>query len=487
MLVLTFLFRYNKNTTLFLIVLILYFISISKLKLYRYWKILFLLYCLKKKISGDRNTSGNLSNINHQRRSPTQDFFENVVLEKSPGIDEMGSVKWDLFGCFCLAWLVCYLCIFKGTKSVGKVAYVTVILPYVLLVTLLIASCQLEGATNGVMYFLKPEWGKILSMDIWVKAAAQNFMSIGIAFGAMIAFSSYNDLKGHLLQDTLTIAGVNAMTSLVSGLVIFSAMGHMAHQFHTSVEKVVKEGPELVFIVYPQIFKNLPAPYLWSALFFLTLIMLGVDSQFAYVEVVITTLADSNGGRFMKRFFGGSKQLLSLFVCAVAFLAGLPNLFNGGIYFFNLLDNYDTIIALLVIAFFEIVALCWLYGAKSISRDIKNVSGKSTSRYFTYSWLFGSPLVMGVILVSKVVTFKPPTYGKYEYPGWAHSLGWLITASSLVCIPLFALVEVLKCEGSLLQRLNSSISPRKVVSIGEVGAKHSPEEKFSDEKVESLL
>ena len=413
---------------------------------------------MTSQLTGDDNRS--ISNFS-ARRSPTQDFFENVVLEKSSGIEDMGGVKWDLFGCFVLSWLICYLGIFKGVKSVGKVAYVTVIMPYVLLVTLLVASCQLPGAVHGIVYFLKPQWSKIASIDVWVKAAAQNFMSIGIAFGAMIAFSSYNKRKGHLLQDTLTIASVNAMTSLISGLVIFSAMGHMAHLFGTKVDTVVKEGPELVFIVYPQIFKNLPAPYLWSILFFLTLIMLGVDSQFAYVEVVITTLADSDNGNFMRKFFGGNKQLLSLFVCAVAFLVGLPNLFNGGIYFFNLLDNYDTIIALLVIAFFEIITLCWLYGAKRISRDIEVLTGKSAGKYFTWSWLVGSPLVMGVILVSKIVTFEPPTYGKYEYPGWAHFLGWVVTFSSLICIPVFAALAVSNSTGGLLQRVKSSILPSK--------------------------
>ena len=103
----------------------------------------------------------------------------------------------------------------------------------------------------------------------------------------------------------MTIASVNCMTSLISGTVIFSAMGHMAHLLETKVEKVVKQGPELVFILYPQIFVNLPAPPIWSILFFLALIMLGIDSQFGNIEVVVTTLADSFNGRILKSVFKG--------------------------------------------------------------------------------------------------------------------------------------------------------------------------------------
>ena len=95
------------------------------------------------------------------------------------------------------------------------------------------------------------------------------------------------------------------MTSLISGVVIFSAMGHMAHLLDAEVEKVVKQGPELVFILYPQIFNNLPVPPVWAVLFFLALVMLGIDSQFGNVEVVVTTLADSFDGRMFKTFFKG--------------------------------------------------------------------------------------------------------------------------------------------------------------------------------------
>ena len=55
-----------------------------------------------------------------------------------------------------------------GVKSVGKVAHVTVILPYFLLLSLLFVSFQLPGATNGILYFIKPRWGEISKVKVWV-------------------------------------------------------------------------------------------------------------------------------------------------------------------------------------------------------------------------------------------------------------------------------------------------------------------------------
>lgn len=44
------------------------------------------------------------------------------MLEISSGIDNMGGVRWELFGCLVLAWLVVFLCLIKGIRSSGKVS-----------------------------------------------------------------------------------------------------------------------------------------------------------------------------------------------------------------------------------------------------------------------------------------------------------------------------------------------------------------------------
>jgi SNF family Na+-dependent transporter len=53
---------------------------------------------------------------------------------------------------------------------------------------------------------------------------------------------------------------------------------------------VVADGPGLVFVVFPHALAQMPWPQLWSVTFFLMLLCLGIDSQFATVEVIITSI-----------------------------------------------------------------------------------------------------------------------------------------------------------------------------------------------------
>ena len=84
----------------------------------------------------------------------TQEYFNNEVLSKSSGIEDYGSIRIRLAACAIFCWFVIYACIFKGAKVMGKVVYLTVIVPYFLLIVMLIRGLTLEGAIIGIEYFL---------------------------------------------------------------------------------------------------------------------------------------------------------------------------------------------------------------------------------------------------------------------------------------------------------------------------------------------
>merc|ERR1719228_1165826 len=79
----------------------------------------------------------------------TQEYFDHFLLHKTSGIEEFGNMRWPLFGLLTLTWVMIYLFVFKGTKSIGKVVYVTAIGPYIMLIALLVRGCTLSGASNG--------------------------------------------------------------------------------------------------------------------------------------------------------------------------------------------------------------------------------------------------------------------------------------------------------------------------------------------------
>ena len=79
-------------------------------------------------------------------------------------------------------------------------------------------------------------------LQVWVNAAAQNFNSIGIGFGAMVTFSSYNKFSNNILSDVWVISMVNACTSLLAGIIVFSTLGNIALEQGKNVTDVVAEG-----------------------------------------------------------------------------------------------------------------------------------------------------------------------------------------------------------------------------------------------------
>ena len=78
--------------------------------------------------------------------------------------------------------------------------------------------------------------------QVWVNAAAQNFNSIGIAFGAMIVFSSYNKFNNNIIADTWIICLINSATSMMAGLIVFSTLGNIAYEQGREVDDVVSQG-----------------------------------------------------------------------------------------------------------------------------------------------------------------------------------------------------------------------------------------------------
>uniref|UniRef100_A0A3P8Z253 Transporter n=1 Tax=Esox lucius TaxID=8010 RepID=A0A3P8Z253_ESOLU len=390
-----------------------------------------------------------ITNSSVHSSTASQQFFSYKMLEQTGGVEQGGLMRWELFLLLILAWILIYFCIFKGVKSTGKVVYFTALFPYVILLALLINNAQLPGALEGILFFIVPKWGKLLEVEVWVNAAAQIFNSIGIGFGSLMAMSSYNNFNNNILKDTLAISITNSLTSILAGFVIFSAFGYMSHLQNVPISELAVDGPGLVFVVYPQAFATMPVAPLWAVLFFIMLLCLGLDSQFAMVEVMVTSLMDAFGGRLLKVL--RKKELLVLVVCSTAFLMGIPHVMQVGIYVFQLMDHYTAIVSIMFLAFFEVLAICGLYGVRRLSANVKEMGGNRPNIFFTVCWMFVSPLLITVILVFTIIQFKPARYEEYVYPPWAQGVGWVIAMASIIWIPLGALHTLWVLPGSFTE------------------------------------
>ncbi|CAG06374.1 unnamed protein product, partial [Tetraodon nigroviridis] len=230
--------------------------------------------------SGQNDTSAWSNKTN--TTSAATEFWEQRVLAISGGIEEIGSVRWEVLLCLMAMWVICYFCIWKGVKSTGKVVYFTATLPYVMLLVLLIRGLTLPGAMEGVLYYLLPEVSQLADPQVWMEAAAQIFFSYSVGVGSLIVRSSYNNYNYNCYKQVLSslwLCALNCGTSLAAGFAVFSVLGFMAHEQGVPISDVAESGPGLAFIAYPQAIAMMPLPQLWSVCFFIMIILLGLDTQ----------------------------------------------------------------------------------------------------------------------------------------------------------------------------------------------------------------
>uniref|UniRef100_A0A2R8Z993 Transporter n=1 Tax=Pan paniscus TaxID=9597 RepID=A0A2R8Z993_PANPA len=410
--------------------------------------------CLEHRVSKDGN--GALPLNLTCTVSPSEEYWSRYVLhiQGSQGIGSPGEIRWNLCLCLLLAWVIVFLCILKGVKSSGKVVYFTATFPYLILLMLLVRGVTLPGAWKGIQFYLTPQFHHLLSSKVWIEAALQIFYSLGVGFGGLLTFASYNTFHQNIYRDTFIVTLGNAITSILAGFAIFSVLGYMSQELGMPVDQVAKAGPGLAFVVYPQAMTMLPLSPFWSFLFFFMLLTLGLDSQFAFLETIVTAVTDE-----FPYYLRPKKAVFSGLICVAMYLMGLILTTDGGMYWLVLLDDYSASFGLMVVVITTCLAVTRVYGIQRFCRDIHMMLGFKPGLYFRACWLFLSPATLLALLVYSIVKYQPSEYGSYRFPPWAELLGILMGLLSCLMIPAGMLVAVLREEGSLWERLQQASRP----------------------------
>ncbi|XP_060068555.1 sodium- and chloride-dependent betaine transporter-like [Ylistrum balloti] len=382
------------------------------------------------------------------------EFWRYQILGISSGIDVIGTPQWHLVLALFLATFVTFLCVVKGVRSVGKVAYVTSLLPYVLLTVILIRSLTLEGSLTGVLYYIKPDFSRLLTTKVWFEAALQVFYSLGPAYGGVITMASYNKFHNRCLGDAALCTAVDCFSNFYCGFVVFSILGFLAHESGLSVEDVAEGGPGLVFQVYPEALSRMPLPHLWSILFFVMLFAVGLDSQFGQVETIIGGLRDMYPGSFGKR-----KNLSLLIVFCVVFLLSLIFATPGGVFVFTLVDWYSSAYCIFLTSCFECIVVGWIYGAERFSRDVEVMTGRRVPSAIRISWCIVTPLATFIAFLASLLSLEIPRYSEYIFPSYTQVLGVFIALLAVMPIPVIALKGILRAEGPIRTRLTNTLRP----------------------------
>uniref|UniRef100_A0AAX7VS08 Transporter n=1 Tax=Astatotilapia calliptera TaxID=8154 RepID=A0AAX7VS08_ASTCA len=387
-------------------------------------------------------------------RTPLSARWYNV-LHISKGIEYPGDIRWPLAGCLFLAWLIVYASLAKGIKSSGKVVYFTATFPYVVLVILLIRGVTLPGAADGILYFITPKWEKLNDAKVWKDAATQIFFSLSAAWGGLITLSSYNKFHNNCYRDTIIVTCTNSATSIFAGFVIFSVIGFMAHELKVPIEKVADEGPGIAFVVYPEALTRLPLSPFWAIIFFLMLLTLGLDTMFATIETIVTSVSDE-----YPKYLRKHKPIFTLVCCVSFFILGFPMITESGMYMLQLVDTFAASYSLVIIAIFELVGISYLYGLQRFCEDIEMMIGFQPNRFWRLCWAFVTPTILTGILGLSLYQWKVMTYEDYTYPTWSMVMGWLMVICSVIWIPIMFVIKMHLAPGTIIERLKLVCSPQ---------------------------
>jgi len=395
----------------------------------------------------------NLNKV-YRRISPSEDYYKRTMLglEEDISWSNMGGLKWDLVGCLAAAWLIVCLCLIKGVQSSGKVVYFTALFPYFVLLILLIRGATLEGAYEGILFYVNPTPEKLeglKNVKVWAAAATQIFYSLGPSFGGLITLASYNKFSNNCHRDAILIAFSNCATSIFAGFVIFSIVGFMANQAGVRVEDAIASGTGLAFIAYPEAVTQMPFPPIWAFLFFTMLITLGLDSQFTMVETITTAIMD----QWPKTRAHKGKVVIG--ACVAGFLLGLTCTSRGGLFMFSLIDWYASSWGLLICAISEVLLVMYLYGWRNFMDNIEEMGIRIPlvlKGYWLLMWMVVTPIVLILVFVMTFVQYSPAYSSsllpgleeKYVFPEGIQGLGIIMSFAPLMIIILGALYQLWK-------------------------------------------
>lgn len=230
------------------------------------------------------------------------------------------------------------------------------ILPLILLI-IIIYSLTLEGAMQGVRFYLQPDFSAITGETVMI-ALGQAFFANSLGMGAMITYGSYLDKKENIVAAGSIVVVFGIIISFLAGFAIFPAVFAMG--------KSPAEGAALVFVILPEIFEMMPGGILIGTLFFLLLAIAALTSSISLLEVPVAFLIDEQKiRRKVATWLVGSVTLVFGIPSALAFGASefFTNLpFWEGNSFFDLMDTIFGSIALPLGGMLFSIFVAWRWG-----------------------------------------------------------------------------------------------------------------------------
>lgn len=198
-----------------------------------------------------------------------------------------GSVIWHLSGLIVIL-IVLSLGVSKGIEKVNKVLMPTF---FVLFVVMAIRVAFLPGAIEGYKFMFLPRWEALLDMKTWVYALGQAFFSLSLAGSGTVVYGSYLKKSEDVIDNAKYIVIFDIFAAIIAAIVIIPAV------FAYNLDPA--SGPPLMFMILPQVFKQMPLGNIFAIVFFLAVFFAAITSLMNLMETPIEALQDKfNMSRF---------------------------------------------------------------------------------------------------------------------------------------------------------------------------------------------
>ena len=231
--------------------------------------------------------------------------FANLFKDFNAGYVPM---LWQVIVLLITGWIVA-----RGVSGgIEKLNNILIPSLVVLLVLLMIRAVTLPGGSEGVSFFLNPDFSK-LSSEAALAALGHAFFSLSIGMGTMITYGAYVQKHQPLGLATLAIGGGNLLYAFIAGLIVFPII------FAFQIEPT--QGPALLFVALPQAFASMPMGSILGAVFFILLAMAALTTTVSLIEVPAAYVMERWKCSRPRAVWG------LLLVC---FLLGVPSALSNG-------------------------------------------------------------------------------------------------------------------------------------------------------------
>ncbi|WP_408955999.1 sodium-dependent transporter [Natroniella sp. ANB-PHB2] len=296
-----------------------------------------------------------------------------------------------------LLWHATFMGITIGIISAGVVKgiqkAVKILMPilFILLVALVFRSVSLEGAGEGLAFYLAPDFSQLTWYSL-NEAIAQAFFTLSLGMGAMITYGSYLSKDDNISDSAGYVLGLDTLIAVLSGFAIFPAV------FALGLSP--DAGPGLTFITLPAVFAEMPLGTLFGFLFFVLLTIAAITSAISLLEVVVAYMVDEHEWERKK-----AAQVVGI----VIFLVGIPPLLGysalSDFQFLgmDILDTYDwfaNAIFLPLGGLLTAIFAGYVWGARNTADEANKAEGVlSVGNLFGVLIKYVVPVAIGTIMV----------------------------------------------------------------------------------------